>query len=715
MRKIPITKRSYNVLSTSVVLASIAYLYLTILQWLRTQQFEQQGTIIFASKISLNFFINYRERQQKIKRQNRTESLKQILEGKKNENEFQFPEIDVVYTFVNGTDEEWLATKNHYYSQLVDEIMKSESDIYIHNIHDNNNNNIAKEDIDKDIKKNNNENRYREHDELRYSIRSVLKYAPWVNKIHIVISNNNQKEHQVPMWLNTSHPKINIVTHSDIFEDKSYLPTFNTNAIESQLDNIPGLADNYLYINDDMFLGNNVTQYDFFHSKLTGQQIHYDEGWSVKLLCSARCDYRFLKNKRCDPDCNVASCNYDYGDCGIKEMEREKAKVKDRLRRSNEKKQTLFDLSKAGFWDNAKYVDGVFYRKFNVPPTKARNVIMHTPYLINKRMMKDLKQRFYDEFDWTASHKFRHYEDMQLSFSYFHYLDAVRVYAPTSSQAWHAAFQTINNNDTLEEEKLFLYDKLPLKWDDIETKRYYDISKSVDYQILKNCTYIFANEICNTQSSTLKNCSAFVSKSLSNKDMKKPQAISAPSFCQESMDKLLPKLRIPIHNDRHLGNRKDVDFRMLYDMEDSNRNQLKEIFQEKRKFITINDDMPEYQPKTENAFRCMYEGFFPDPSQLELRTDSSNHHPKCKSMHDFIKYKPHIVGENEHYRQLRLMKARNGWRLPTEDPSHAANFPHNNFSVHSNPDDIASMVSSKYAHLFRDRTRTFSSPTGKRL
>ncbi len=98
--------------------------------------------------------------------------------------------------------------------------------------------------------------RYENHDELRYSLRSVAKYAPWVNNIFIVSDN------QVPTWLNTKHPKIKMIRHEDILP-KDKLPIFNSAAIEIGLANIPDLAEHFLYANDDMFFGDEVSP-DFF-------------------------------------------------------------------------------------------------------------------------------------------------------------------------------------------------------------------------------------------------------------------------------------------------------------------------------------------------------------------------------------------------------------------------------------------------------------------
>ena len=71
--------------------------------------------------------------------------------------------------------------------------------------------------------------------QLKYSLRSIEMYAPWIRNIFIVT--NGQK----PSWANFDHPRISIITHSEIFEDESDLPTFNSMAIEVHLHKIPGL------------------------------------------------------------------------------------------------------------------------------------------------------------------------------------------------------------------------------------------------------------------------------------------------------------------------------------------------------------------------------------------------------------------------------------------------------------------------------------------
>jgi hypothetical protein len=96
------------------------------------------------------------------------------------------------------------------------------------------------------------------NNELQYSLRSIEAYAPWVNKIYILMNNKKQ-----PSWIK-ENDKIIIFEHTDTFPHPSYLPNTNSNAIETTIVNIPGLSEHYIYFNDDIFLGNNVKYTDFF-------------------------------------------------------------------------------------------------------------------------------------------------------------------------------------------------------------------------------------------------------------------------------------------------------------------------------------------------------------------------------------------------------------------------------------------------------------------
>ncbi len=101
--------------------------------------------------------------------------------------------------------------------------------------------------------------RTRSRNELLYSLRSLSAYAGWIRHVWVVTDD------QVPEWLEESNPKLTVVSHREIFTDPAALPVFNSHAIESQLHHIKGLADHFLYFNDDVFIGRPVRPEAFFH------------------------------------------------------------------------------------------------------------------------------------------------------------------------------------------------------------------------------------------------------------------------------------------------------------------------------------------------------------------------------------------------------------------------------------------------------------------
>ncbi len=101
--------------------------------------------------------------------------------------------------------------------------------------------------------------RYQNWDNLRYWFRAVALYAPWVRKIHFVTCG------QIPLWLNVENPKLHLVSHND-YMPADALPTFNSSAIEVGIHNIQGLADHFVYFNDDVFLTAPITPEFFFQN-----------------------------------------------------------------------------------------------------------------------------------------------------------------------------------------------------------------------------------------------------------------------------------------------------------------------------------------------------------------------------------------------------------------------------------------------------------------
>lgn len=138
-------------------------------------------------------------------------------------------DIDFVILWVDGNDSKWQAEKSKYQTGVEDE------------------NNAA--------------NRYRDWGLLPYWFRGIEQFAPWVRKIHFVTWGH------VPAFLNLNASKLHVVRH-DKFIPERYLPTFSSHAIELNLHRIPGLAEHFVYFNDDTFLLRPMEQEDFFRDGL---------------------------------------------------------------------------------------------------------------------------------------------------------------------------------------------------------------------------------------------------------------------------------------------------------------------------------------------------------------------------------------------------------------------------------------------------------------
>ena len=154
---------------------------------------------------------------------------------------------------------------------------------------------------EKDVSK----SRYVDNEELRYSLRSIEKFAPWVRRVFLVTNG------QIPSWLDLEAPRLQVVTHAEIFTDPSHLPTFSSPAIESHLHNIPGLSDNFLYFNDDVLLGQPVWPEDF-EDRLSGTKLRL--AWAIP-SCHSSCPNAWINDGYCDRICNTPECDFDGGDC----------------------------------------------------------------------------------------------------------------------------------------------------------------------------------------------------------------------------------------------------------------------------------------------------------------------------------------------------------------------------------------------------------------
>lgn len=94
-------------------------------------------------------------------------------------------------------------------------------------------------------------NRYREWDELRYSMRSVEKYAgSFTNRIQILVNafqnqGSNTMGKQRPQWLKPDLEKVQVLSQEEFFgpKEQKCLPTFDSLTIENQLYNTKSETD----------------------------------------------------------------------------------------------------------------------------------------------------------------------------------------------------------------------------------------------------------------------------------------------------------------------------------------------------------------------------------------------------------------------------------------------------------------------------------------
>ena len=139
--------------------------------------------------------------------------------------------------------------------------------------------------------------RYNQVNEIKFTIDSILKYAPYVRNIHIITDN------QTPDFLKNSngdtYNKVSIVDHTIVFKGyEDYLPTFNCRPIETCLYRIPDLAEHFIYFNDDFFLINDTKPTDFFKDGLPilrGKWLKFDKDIFYKKFKKPRVGHKSIQ------------------------------------------------------------------------------------------------------------------------------------------------------------------------------------------------------------------------------------------------------------------------------------------------------------------------------------------------------------------------------------------------------------------------------------
>lgn len=98
--------------------------------------------------------------------------------------------------------------------------------------------------------------RFRSLGELRYVLRGIERYLPWVRQVLLVTSGQRP-----PAWLDTS--LVRVVTHAE-FMHPDAVPTLNSHAIEAAMWRIEGLSEHFVYFNDDVLVARPIRSNDMF-------------------------------------------------------------------------------------------------------------------------------------------------------------------------------------------------------------------------------------------------------------------------------------------------------------------------------------------------------------------------------------------------------------------------------------------------------------------
>ena len=244
--------------------------------------------------------------------------------------------IDVVLTWVDGADPEWLKEKSKHTGEKYDD---------------------------------DNINRYRDWGLLKYWFRSLEKFAPWVNKIHFITWGH------LPDWLNTENEKLNIVNHRDYIPEK-YLPVFSSHPIELNMWRIDSLSEQFIYLNDDVYLINSVSPEDFFCGGLpvdnvTEVPLRFNEGGIDHIIGN-----------------NMMVINKHFN--------------KREVVRKN-RKQWFSPSAPVSAFKNMYMLPINGFSAFDNP---------HLSFSFLKSTMKELWEKEYELFDNTCSHRFRSNEDV---------------------------------------------------------------------------------------------------------------------------------------------------------------------------------------------------------------------------------------------------------------------------------------------------------------
>lgn len=361
--------------------------------------------------------------------------------------------IDAVYTWVNGTDSDFIESIRRYDASY-------------------------------------DPSRFDDKNELKYSLRSLEKHANWIRHVYIVTNG------QIPSWLDLNYERVSVVPHELLAPDPEQLPTFSSAAIETFLHRIPKLSKRFLYLNDDIFLGAPLYPEDLY-TEAEGVRVY--QAWMV-LDCALDCPWTYIGDGACDRHCNIDACQFDGGDCtgesgsinpaegheellhdvamppapaphaavhkfpnlGLQKLfKRSSSNFKEMMRHKNV--STLHELrriverfnkdklkslnveqdasnmigssttsssgqllhkedfkSSTDIYSHSLIATNMLLNR--VYGFKARHVLAHVGFLIDRDIVEAMQQRFQQQVQQTAHQRFRAASDLQFAFAYYSFL-----------------------------------------------------------------------------------------------------------------------------------------------------------------------------------------------------------------------------------------------------------------------------------------------------
>ncbi|KAF9356132.1 Xanthine phosphoribosyltransferase 1 [Mortierella sp. AD094] len=277
--------------------------------------------------------------------------------------------MDLVYTWVNGSDPELREMKDLYkeHSPLFQALKNHTTKLPKPSTEEPNS-----KDIDPSI------HRFRDNNELKYSVRSAAHYGvpglfrrTYILATEVVDMITGEKRKQAPQWLDQEKSRgiVDVVPHSEIYDNRDHLPSFNSLSIESQMHHTPGLADIFVYLNDDFFFGKPINVADFW-TPLYGFVFHLSPRRTIIPLV---------------PIAEVTTGN-------------------------------------VGEDESLHYTSAILAKQFGA---RHRVYLAHIPHILSVPIMEEIQALWPEEFNKTSSHRFRgegYGQEVQAAFFFAHYV-----------------------------------------------------------------------------------------------------------------------------------------------------------------------------------------------------------------------------------------------------------------------------------------------------